>query len=901
MIKLLKLAVALLFFVFHLAAVHPAVAAEKPAAPKANGAIAGRITDEAGTPIAGAAAEAFPCSADDTLAGSAVTDQNGEYLIKGVVDGCYRVRFSGNDLESSWHGGKQLKDDCAEVTVSGDQQQGIDGKLSEAGAVLTGSVTSTEGTPLAGAWVTVIQNSGTESGPSVSDGRSDDKGAFSVRIFPGKCIVVFARKGYVTKLHGKSATEPTVVEAAKGKTVSGINGSLAKGGRIAGSVTDGSKPLPGIYAVAYSTDTNVLPVFARSDSSGKFVLDGLGSGKYRIAFGDREQKFLLQWHDGKTNPDEATVITVTAPATVSGIKGVLRQSGGIAGMVTDESGKAIPEVIVIAEPLERNSRGGSAVTDQTGSYAIHGLDSAHYHLSFRATSTHHLPLYYRDAAKKEEAQVVEVTAPQTVLGVNQFLRQGVLLTGKVSDSSGEPVQAAVMVYPAQAKEESGAEYGTTQPDGTFSMAVADGAYLVEVRAPGYLPQWSGKAATRGEAAPVTVSGKEGSQPLEVVLERGASISGTVKDRTGAGIARVRVSARDAATGDRGESAVTEEGGKFTIQGLKSGAYRLKADGSEQGYMEAKLPQPVQVTAPGGAENINIVLAPGGGFSGKVTDPAGAPLASVSVAAYDPATWDEVGSAYTGISGDYKIGGLPEGSYAIRFEKSDSKYPVQWHKGKYRREDSARVEVSGTATLGGLDAVLQPGVSLTGVVTDTGGVPLANAKIEVYGGSEDEPFSDTRTDFQGSFTIPSLAPGSYRILFSHSDHVSRWYGGSDRRNAARLAVKEGALPPLSVALAPARGKFSGKLMNPEGKKIGQAWLTAIDALSGAAVADERICECSGEFHTPVPGGMYRLRVERHGQVVWYGGNSQEEAQQLPAVGEISGMELVIDDRGVRGKQ
>ncbi|QXE92947.1 carboxypeptidase regulatory-like domain-containing protein [Geomonas subterranea] len=902
MIKLLKLAVAVLFFLLHVAGAHPAPAAQQASPPKATGAIAGRVTDEGGNPIYGADAEAYPCAADDTLAGSAVTDRLGEYQIKGLAGGCYRVRFSGNDLESSWHGGKQLKDDCSEVTVGGDKVQGIDGKLSEAGAVVTGRVTSTEGAPLSGAWVTVIQNSGTEQGPSVSDGRSDEKGVFSVRILPGKCIVLFSRKGYVTTLHGKSATEPAVVDTAKGKTAAGINGVLAKGGRITGTLTDGSRALPGIYAVAYASDMKVLPVYARSDSTGRFVLDGLASGKYRIAFGDREQKFLLQWHDGKTDPEEATIITVTAPGTVSGIKGVLRQSGGIAGMVTDESGKAVPEVLVIAEGVDRTARGGSAITDQTGSYAIRGLDSAPYHLSFRATSSQHLPVYYRDAAKKESAQVVEVAAPDMVLGVNQVLRQGVLLTGKVTNSAGEPVQAAVMAYRAGEKEgDDGAGYGSSQPDGTFSMAVADGSYLVEVRAPGYLPQWSGKAATRDEALPVAVSRGEGSQPLEVVLERGASISGTVKDRTGAGIPRVRVSARDGATGERGESAVTEEGGKFTISGLKSGSYRLKADGTEQGYMEWKLPQPVQVTAPGGADNVSIVLAPGGAVSGRVTDPAGAPLTSVSVAAYDPATWDEMGSAYTGLSGEYKIGGLPEGSYAIRFEKSDSKYPVQWHKGKYRREDSARVEVIGTATASGIDAVLQPGVSLTGTVTDSGGAPLANAKIEVYGANEDEPFSDTRTDYRGSFTIASLAPGSYRLLFSHSDHVSRWYGGNDRRNATRLAVKEGGVPPLSVALAPAKGKFSGKLMNPEGKKIGQAWLTAIDALSGAAVADERICECSGEFHTPVPGGMYRLRVERHGQVTWYGGNTQEEAQQLPAAGEISGLELVIDDKGVRGKQ
>lgn len=899
----LKLVVALLFSLACLASVTPAAhAAEQLPSGKVVGAIAGRATDESGNPLAGAVAEAFACS-DDTPAGSAVTDATGEFLIKAVADGCYRVRFSAEEMESSWFGGKEIKDDAADVTVAGDKVQGIEGKLSEAGAVISGTVTSAEGAPLAGAWVTVLRPGGDgEAEASMSDARTDEKGSFSVRIYPGKCMVVFAKKGYVTRLHGKSPLEPTVVEAAKGKTVTGVNGVLSKGGRITGSVTDArGKALQGVYVVAYPTENTLLPAYARSDAGGKFALDGLATGKYRIAFGDRERKYLVQWHDGKTDPQEAAIIAVTAPATVSGIKGVMRQSGGISGMVTDQNGKAIPQVIVMAEPLDRKARGGNALTDETGSFNIVGLETASYHLSFRATSSHHLPLYYRDAARKEGAQIVEVAAPQVVFGVNQTLQEGVLLTGKVSDASGEPVeQASVMVY--QAKEADGTpEFALTQEDGSFTAAVGEGQYLVEVRAEGYLTKWYGKGATRAEASPVTVSRKEGVQPLEITLERGGSISGTVRDRTGAGIAKVQVSARDAATGDRSESAASVEGGKFRIQGLKSGSYRVSADGTDLGYLEAKLPQPVMVSAPAATENVNFVLTQGGALSGKVTDPAGAALSMVGVEACDPATWDVVGSAYTDISGDYKIGGLPEGSYAIRFEKSDSKYPVQWHKGKFRREESSRVEVSGTATVSGVDATLQPGVSLTGTVTDTGGAPLADAKIEVYGGSDDEPFAETRTDFRGGFTVAALAPGSYRILFSHKDHVSGWHGGADRRSAARLVIKDAAVAPLSAALAPARGKFSGKLMNPEGKKIGQAWLTAIDALTGVAVTDERICECSGEFHTPVPGGMYRLRVERHGQTTWYGGDKQEEALQMPGAGEISGLEMVIDDKGVQGKK
>ena len=902
-------AVAALAFVFQIAATTPAAyGAETPASPKVaagkpTGSVAGRVADESGAPITGARTELFSC-ADWNAAGFAVSDKNGDYLVQHVSDGCYHVRFEGEGYESTWHGAEGMRESAGEVKVAGEPVPGIDGDLSQAGAVISGTVKSTEGKPLAGAWVTVLTQGNAENGEgSVSDGRSDEKGAFSVRIHPGKCAVMFARSGYVTQIYGKSIAEPTMVDAAEGKTVPGIDATLARGGSISGSVTDESgQALSGIYALAYPATRAALPVATRSDAAGKFVLDGLASGKYRIAFGDRERKYQLQWHDGKSNPEDAAQLTVTAPGALSGIKGVLRQSGGISGMVSDEGGNAIPDVIVSAEPSDHNSRGASAVTDQTGSYHITGLSSGSYLISFYSSEGTKLSRYYRDAADRKTAHLVEVAAPQVVLGINQVLPDGILLTGSVSDSTGAPVPEAMFsIYPAANGSEA-VTYGSTLQDGTFSVPLPEGEYLVEFRGSnGFLPQWSGNRPTRSEAEPVTVSRKDGAKSVDVVLSRGASIAGTVKNRLGTGIAGVRVSARDAVTGERGESAVSEEGGKYLIVGLDSGSFRLVADGSAAGYMEAKLPQSLALKAPAALENVDILLTQGGAISGRVTDREGNPVQGAGVTAHDPVTWDEVGSGDTGWSGEYKMGGLPEGKYHIRFEKSGSKYPVQWYKGKARREESAQLEIAGTDSVAGIDAVLSAGVPLTGQVTDAGGAPLANAKVEVYGASEDEPFAEVRTDQSGSYTVPALAPGSYRVRFSHADHVPSWYGGRDRRSADRLTLRDTGVQPLSAALTPAKGKFSGKLMNPEGEKIGQAWLTAIEVATGAAVADERICECSGEFHTPVPAGVYQLRVERHGQVVWYGGDSREEATQLPGSGELSGLEMVIEDKQVRGKQ
>lgn len=888
------------FFVINFPAM--ALAAEKPATSRhgkqATAFISGTVTDDGGSPVAGARAEAFSCG-DDAFSGVARTDNQGKYRLGPVVEGCYHFRFHGAGYESTWYGNEGVREVAADVDVAV-TVEGIDGALTKADSAISGTVRSQDGKPLAGAWVTAWQLA--EGKRSISDGRTDEKGQYKVEVGAGKYVVLFMAKGYATKMHG-TLEKPSLVEAEAEKTVRGIDAVLAKGGRITGTVTDDSgKPLQEIYVVGQSTEAAAsLPITARTSATGAFTLDGVPTGRYRIAFGDRERKYQLQWYDGKANPDEATEIAVTAPKTTSGIKGILRMGGGVAGRVTDETGNALAGVAVQARG--ENFSFGAAVTDETGAYTLFGLSSGTYKISFAVYDGVHLSRFYQNAATEETAAPVGVIAPNITYGIDQVLPTGTQLSGTVRHSGGDPIEGvAVAIYPAGEVKASMMDLHITGPDGTFSVPLPEGEYVVhfDPRDKGYLEQWSGMASTRKEARPVSISRGQGAEKLDVVLSFGGTISGTIRNKAGAGIAGVRVSALDAATGEGVQSAVSTEGGSYAIKGLHSGSFRIAADGTTAGYIKTKL-YPVEVTAPGVAENIDMVLPQGGSISGKVSDRTGKPLPRIDVTAYDPETWVEVGSAYTDEKGSYSIGGLPEGKYRIRFETPDSQYPLQWYKGKIRREDSVAVEVSGTALVSGVDAVLTAGSSLSGMVTDQGGRPLAEVEVEIYGDIEDEPFDKVRTDATGKFTVRSLAAGNYRIRFSHPDHVPQWYGGRDRRTAIPFAVKEEGTSPVSISLAKGGGKISGKLTNPQGVKIGQAWETVIDALTGVAVADERICECSGQFNTPVPAGTYQIRIERHGFVTWFGGNTREEAVPLTVNGEIEGLDMVIEDKVVRQKQ
>jgi 5-hydroxyisourate hydrolase-like protein (transthyretin family) len=881
------------------------LAANLPASPATGGKgfITGIISDDGGSPVAGAKAEVFSCD-NETLAGFARTDNKGEYTIGPMGAGCYHVRFEGEGYESTWYREQGFRDSAVDVAVTDGKVEGIDGSISAATSAITGTVQSQDGKPLSGAWVTAIMQ--TDKMASVSDGRTDGKGHYKIQAAAGRYFVVFMRKGYVTKVHGESLDKPTPVDAVEGKTKPGIDAQMVKGGRITGAVTDESgKPLEGLHVFAQAIGAKVLPIVARTAASGEFALDGVPTGRYLVGFGDRGQKFQLQWYDGKADAEEATAVTVTAPKTTSGISSVLKIAGGISGRVTGADGNALAGVMVSAHPSVGMGFGGAAITDGTGTYSIPGLRSGSYKVSFQPHEGSYLPRVYRDASEEGGAVPVEVVAPNVTDGVDQVLPSGTLLTGIVHGSAGEPVRGvSVAIYRASSSETEKQMVGfsMTSPDGTFSLPMQEGEYLLQFNSyeGGYLQQWYDGSTTQKDAKPVVISKEHGTKKLDVVLARGGSISGVVKNPGGIGVAGVRVYAVESATGEKSQWAISSETGFYIINGLASGKFRVTADGATVGYTQTKLPQLVDVTAPRVTENINLIVTPGGAITGRVSDRAGNPLQRINVSVHDPDTWDEVGSSYSDENGSYAVRGLSEGRYSVRFDGTASKFPVQWFKGKARREESAPVEVKGTSTLSGIDAVLIPGVPLVGSVTDAKGAPLADAEVEVYGDIEDEPFDKTRTDSSGKFSIPSLAVGSYRVRFSHSDHVPQWYGGRDRRTAAALAVKEGG-GTLSISLVKAEGKISGKLTNPEGIKIGQAWETVIDGNTGVAVADERICECSGQFHTPVLPGVYVIRIERHGLVTWYGGNTREEAFPLTVQGDVEGIDMVIEDRKVRQKQ
>jgi hypothetical protein len=191
--------------------------------------------------------------------------------------------------------------------------------------------------------------------------------------------------------------------------------------------------------------------------------------------------------------------------------------------------------------------------------------------------------------------------------------------GVVSDDTGAPlVDAEVRASYASATnawttaESPVAAVAKTDVEGAYRIEGLDGAqrYELEARHPSFA------FARRKDVA----SGVEGPVRLDLVLSRGATISGRVVGPDDVPLGGVRVRAfdlgrpTDDGAGVLERETTTDAKGAFTLPGLVFGAKALRADGA--GFAPARV-EPLRPT-PGAAANVTLRMTPGRPLSGRAS-------------------------------------------------------------------------------------------------------------------------------------------------------------------------------------------------------------------------------------------------------------------------------------------
>jgi hypothetical protein len=259
--------------------------------------------------------------------GFASTGRHGNYAISGLNSGRYDIEFipcSGGSLAG------QVRSSLVTV-VAPRQTGGIDAALAAGGSIQGHVTAGSPATPGQALCVDAFSVTGGFGNSAITDAA----GSYSIPNLPAGQYVVFAGDpacpdgpyNVVPQWYSgkRSRAGATRVNVTGGTVRSGIDANLAFDGSVAGSVTGpGGAPLTGVCVTALGT--GAAPVIAVT-AAGGYTLGGLTPGRYRVEFssGCGAAGYATQWWKNASTAAAATVITVAADATVTGISAALRR------------------------------------------------------------------------------------------------------------------------------------------------------------------------------------------------------------------------------------------------------------------------------------------------------------------------------------------------------------------------------------------------------------------------------------------------------------------------------------------------------------------------------------------------------------------------------------------------
>jgi hypothetical protein len=623
------------------------------------------------------------------------------------------------------------------------------------GLEIRGRVIHADGTPVGGAIVEMKATYQPRNAISATDGTF-------------KLAGVAAGSGSLQAFssdRGLSSTVVTVNAPASGVTI-----TMPKGVRIQGRVVDRAtqKPVNDFTIVLPPRNAASISAEQRIHSDdGRYTLDNVSPGSLEI----------VVRASGYSQRSRSNIIA-EAGKTIGGIDIQLDRAARVVGRVTSASGPvAGVQVIVDFNPLTPNML--RTVTDRDGLYVIDGIAAGDHHIRF------------------EKLGFGAVSKP-FVLGDGELdlevaLDAGHELRGRVVDRSGRGI-SDVSVNAGEAN-------ASTDSEGAFVLrGLHDGQYPVVVHKAGYLPADAKLDVPQA-------------QPLTLMLDTGATVSGRITGLPPEQVAQVMVS------GDGGDGGRTytrtnvDARGNFAIRGMPDGRVRIEA------WLSSRhAPSKVVTIQNGVAPIVEMNFAEGITVSGRVSK-NGVPPPSNGSIVFAPSPQSGDGQPSTSLlsnDGSYEVTGLTAGNYDVHINGPGFGFQT-----KYTATATERFDVK------------MGGALLRGRAIDSAtGAPLAKVHVLV----SDSPGGPVNSDSEGRFSVDGLTDGPHFVNATHQGYAAA---------ALPAVVSNGAIPDVEVR------------MNPVPATI----IHVVDAATGEPVPCAITVYGSkpGDFTTVMPAGVGMSKV------------------------------------------
>ena len=446
-------------------------------------------------------------------------------------------------------------------------------------------------------------------------------------------------------------------------------------------------------------------------------------------------------------------------------------------------------------------------------------------------------------------------------GPEIVLRLGSGLTGYVRDVGNNPVpdaellldSAYVMNWEADnpdrlvaTSDSSGYYEFKNVPQGPRNLMVKAEGYGVQVRSGNDL-QFKGEPGD--------------TRQIDFVLEPGLPIHGQVLDPEGMGVPAAKVSAVhfQNQTTSRGE-AITDEQGHFRIENLRDGSYIMMVQAP--GFSQERLNR-----VPAGKVDVVIDLKRQACVVGRVVTPGGGtPALRVELQRTSPKTSPNDIQIFestninadvpAGSDGGFKLCGVEPGYYMVIGSG----------------EGFAPTASNTFQVLDGQDpppvaVTLQIGGTIRGRVVDPAGSPVVGAQVisrdqQTPDSGNDAFFGSfvtstatertTRTNAEGEFVLPNLAPGNYKVVIDHPQ-----YAGA---TVTDLQVSDGQTAQASPTTLREGGIVRGNVLQG-GAPVQRAFLQLYSTTDASRSYQTR-SDAEGRFEfTHVRPGSYKLTATR----------------------------------------
>jgi hypothetical protein len=393
------------------------------------------------------------------------------------------------------------------------------------------------------------------------------------------------REGIITRIDVDETSSPHL-EHLTAIICQALSGATLGKASISGTVRDDvtGAPLDSMCVSAYDTSGR-LTTTTLSQNDGSYRLRFLTAGQYTLRFDDcNTGAYLTEWYRDQPDQASATMVTVRSTGQVKNVDALLQAGGVIRGKIANEAGEPLRRMIAQAcDPTSETFFCKDDRTDLFGNYEILGLPAGQYEVYFYDPNVEsiYVDQWYDHVASQDDATLVPAAPGSVTSGIDATLAVGGTLSGRVTDTSGQPA-SSVCVYAAPIDPSLSGEQAFTDSEGRYRVAgMSAGTYKIEFSDCGdgtLLAEWYDDQPDFDSADPVSVTLGADTGGIDAVLALGGAITGHVTVPSGRADL-VCVEATSTNPNDfTSYFTTTDEQGNYRIGSLPTGDYKVKFSG-----------------------------------------------------------------------------------------------------------------------------------------------------------------------------------------------------------------------------------------------------------------------------------------------------------------------------------